>query len=732
MSANYLRRFLFDPGVETLLEIESVNILDLEPPAALTGVGTGTVLTVGEFENGPFEQREITSSTDFRNTLGTFGYEYDGVPANNPSARSRKADGALSPEFWNGNGFISLANKKFARLIVLRIDTSIGEVQFTRLACLSGSTAVEFTLNTGETLDFDPGSGPVAATFTGVVALTTSGAGTYPTTFVGGEKFNVTIDDGTIDQIGPIDIIFQASDQLQADVVNRINAVLGYTAAVDAGGGLTDLSGRVEGTTGEVLINSIDAAVITATGFVAGSDAGTGNVASLKIVTVAEVNTLVNAASSDVTADRDANGALRLCNNVGTTLEITAPTTALGLGFVTGDAADSAVGTAGTIPAGTRVRNGSAVEWVTMQDIAVTEASAGPYSVKVRPALDDGTVLGSAAGSVTVLPFPIDLGGFAVTNPAPLDAAKTEAQLDALYFDAIATTKSISKVGKETNVILSARMSNIIRSQLRTNAIEASGEGAFGRVAIIRPPLSTTTRSQATSTTTQPGVGAYRNQRVLYAYPGVQTFVSQIAARGTAGGAGFTVDGIIDVAFDAFVGSVLSQLPPEENPGQVTDFLSGVLGLEAGNSDVQDLNINDYKLFKKSGIMAPRIADGVAIIQSGVTSVDPLVNPSLKNVNRRRMADFVQDTLGIRMTAFGKRLSTISRRAAMLSEVRTFLQGLVDDERLDSFSVVVGSDRVEIQKGIFRMIIKVVTLASLESIVLESTIGEQVIIDEAA
>lgn len=736
--ANFIRRFLFDPGIETLIEIESVNILDLEPPAQITGVGAGTVLAVAEFENGPFSQREVTGGSDFKNTFGSFGYVYDGVEGGNPSARSRLADSAIAAEFFNGNGFASLANKRFRRLIILRVDTNVGEVEFTRLPCLLGSTIPTFDLATGQTLVFDSGGGDLIATFTGAVGVTTSGAGTYPSTFVGGEKMNVTIDDAvTGRQIGPVDIIFQAADQSHTQVVARINTVLGYTAAAEVAL-TTTLTGRVGGTAGNVTINSIDALVTTATGFIVGVDAGTGNVANIDAVTVAEADTIVNAADPDANVDRDSDGKVRLCgtNTANTTLSISLTSTALGFGFTLGATTDvtlAADNADGTIAAGTRVRNGAAVEWVTMQDVATTAGNRGPYSVKVRHAVDDTTGLGSIVGSVTVLPFPIRDAGWAVNNTVPLTVALTEAQLDTAYVTAIQGTKSLTKAGKEANMMFASRQSNIIRNALRDSALEASAEGAFGRMSLVRPPLGTTSRATARAAAA-PGVGATRDQRVVYCFPGSQTFISQMTALGSSGGAGFVDDGIIDVGFDSFVSSVMSQLPPEENPGQITTFLTGMLGIEAGNADVQDLNIGDYKTFRANGIAAPRqsINTGTFIIQSGVTSVNPATNANLRNIARRRMADFIQDTLALRMTAFGKQLNSRSRRAAILSEVRQFLQSLVDDERIDSFSVVIGSDAAEIALGVFRLIIKVRTLSSLDSIVLETTIGESVQIDEAA
>jgi hypothetical protein len=739
MSA-FIRRFLFDPGIETLLEIESVNILDLDPPASISGIGTGTALIVGEFENGDFAvddgPSEVTGATDFLNRFGGFGYVYSGVGANNPSARARKADGALLPEFWNGNGFISLVNKRFRRLIIARVDTSVGEVSFTRLACLSGGNAPAFDLEPGQTIVTDSGGGPLIATFTGVVGTYASGAGVYPTLFVGGEQLVITVDQGTVNQIGPVTVTFLAADQSQAQVVARINAAMGFACAAVSGGGVTTFVGRQRGTGGNLVIVSASVAVLAALNIVAGTTAGTGNTSNIDAVTVAEANTIIGAANPDLDVDRDADGNIRICNVVDGgigTLDITAASTATGFGFTIPSSADAAIGVAGVIPAGTRVRNVGGTEWVTMQDVAVADDSSGPYTAKVRPATDDGTTLAAAVATVNVFPFPISVGAFAVTNLLGLTAALTEAQLDAKYTEAIDTTRNLNNVGSETNVIWSSRQSNAIRNALLNNALLASSEGCLGRQCVVRPPLGTTTRATAQGTA-QPGVGASRDQRLIYAYPGVQTFCSQMAARGTAGGDGFTANGVLDVPFDGFIASVISQLPPEENPGQQTAFLIGALGIEASNPDVQNLTIVDYTNFRSKGIAAPRIDGGAAFIQSGVTSVDPLVFPNLRNIARRRIADFIQDTLARRLKSFSKRLNSRSRRALITQEVRAFMQGLVDSGRIDGFllDAISGNTPTTLAQGIFRLILKVRSLSSLDSIVLETTVGEGVDVAEAA
>lgn len=836
MSA-FIRRFLSDPGIETLVEIESVNILDLEPPAQIVGVGSGTLLAVGEFENGPFAptQREVTSSSDYRNTFGSFGYVYNGVEGNNPCARAHRADSALTPEYWNGNAFVQLAGKKFRRLICVRVDTSVGQVEFSRLASVLGGTATTFDLEPGQTVVYNLGTGvaDVTSTFSAAAAALNSAAGTYPTTFAGGESITIVIDESTPQQIGPVTVTFLVADTTQTAVINRINAALGYTALTDQGGGVTRITSRVRGTNANARVTAVSGALVTtATGFSVAAAVGTGNVGNIDAVTVTEVDTVIT--GTDVRADRDANGRLRLTNALtpltGTLLILATSTALSGLGLTGGSVGDAANGYAqvtsaagtypngfvggetltlgfdtdpnvvttfiagdttiantvarinatlgftaavavsatrirlqgranggqvrvvagsagvftalglaattvnavanqkGFIPAGTRVRNSSAVEWVTMQDVVIENSgtgNAGPKAVKVRPATDDGTALTSVAASVSVLPFPITLGAFSVTNPNPLTAALTEAQLDAAYVVAIGNTKSLTQVGKEANLIVSARQSNIIRTALRDSALEASANGCRGRIAIVRPPFGTT-RAIARGSA-QPGIGAYRNQRLVYAFPGVHAYISQMAALGTSGGAGYAEDGIVNVGFDFFIGSVCSQLAPEENPGQETDFLTGVLGLESGNSDIANLDIVDYTLFKASGIAAPRIDEGTVTIQSGCTSVDPNISPNLKNIARRRMADFIQDSEALRLKSFSKKLNTRARRIAVFNETKQFVGNLQKASRIDSFLQTVGSDAAEIALGVFRIIQKVRTQSSLDSIVLETTIGENVI-----
>lgn len=850
----FTRRFGSDPGEEVLLEIESVNILDLDPPASITGIGTGTVICVGEFENGPFaaadgtaEMRkgtyEVAGATDYVAKAGSLGYTYGGVPSQNPCARKRSADGALTAETWNGNGFVQLSGKRFRRLLVARVDTSVGAVQFTRQAFLTGAAEFAYNLEPGQTLVVSDLGTTRTATFTATAAVRTSGAGSFPGTIVGGETLVVAYDDKPA-----ITVTFLAGDTTQAAMISRINAAFGFTFAANAGGNVTTLTGLKRGTGGKVQIVSGTAAVLTALNLTANTVVGTGNVSNIDAVTFQEAKAVVDAAYSagSITVTKDSNGALRLNKAYSsqhdwmTVLSHTA--TALGFtvgqhvsnsgyayvrsgaqtfpdGFVGGetltvgndDAADltvifqagdttqaaviarinqyagyemarsisgtvmelrgnanggqmrvvsgssgvfTALGLAATavvatslasgkIPAGTVVQVSDGTnKFVTMQDVTVSVAAntqrpsgVGPYPVKIRHAKDDGTGTSALAGAVNSLERAIDLASFKVENLANVNSALTETQLDAAYATAISATADVNSVTREANVIFSARQSNAVRSALRANARLASATGSFGRMACVRPPLNTP-KDVATSRSAAPGVGATADQRVIYCYPGFNTFVPMIARLGLSGGDGFTADGNVDVGSDGFMASILSQLPPEENPGQLTAFTDAVNSIETG-ANVQGFQMGDYTTFRAKGIAAARMDDGVAIFQSGVTSVDPSVYPQLRNIARRRMADFIQDTLARRGKAFGKKLSTFVRRKAFANEVRQFLESLLARnntaaQRIAGYTVdsKSGNTQRTLALGIYRLIIRVRTLASLDSIVLETTIGESVEVEE--
>jgi len=112
------------------------------------------------------------------------------------------------------------------------------------------------------------------------------------------------------------------------------------------------------------------------------------------------------------------------------------------------------------------------------------------------------------------------------------------------------------------------------------------------------------------------------------------------------------------------------------------------------------------------------------------------VYPQLTRISRRRMADFMQDSMALRAKGYGKKLSTNVRRKALESEIRSFMEQLLGranpaNQRIAGYTVDTKSNTPDsLGQGLYRIVVKVRTLASLDSIVLETTVGEQVQVQE--
>ena len=740
--AGFTRRFTPPfPSQSVIQAIEGVVILDNPQPAQSSGNSTNLVVLVGEFGDGPLGVLTQVTTGDIGQQgamFGGFGFSYNGSPQGyNPCARQRKVDGATQPEYWNGNGFIATTQHRFGALAVMRVDTSVGSVQFTAEAYLLGTSYYAVSLTSGQHLDVQVGtisaglSAATVCTFTGTAASITSGAGSYPTSFVAGDYLTFSVDGNAYTAY------FLTSDSTQTQVIARLNLAAGAPVFSQGSSTHTVFTGLIAGTADSIQIIAGSANALTATGFTVGGSAtaGGGNVPNINQVTAVAANTVIAAAISGVTVSLSSTGQWTLTNGItpGTgTLAIAATSTVTAFGFAVAQTASSIPTQPGTIQAGTVVATSGGAQWVTMQTISTSAGNAGPYTVSVRPATDDGSGLSSAVDTLVKLPNQIPGGQWAVLNPTPITAALSEAAIDAAYVNAINATNALNGVGEQCNVIVSARQSNVIRQALNVNAPLAS-ESCQGRTTCVSPPLGTTTRNMAMSSSSAPGVGVTSSERTDYCYPGVSLVIPSIATLGTAGGAGFTATGQIDVHFDTWVASVLSQLAPEQNPGQLTGYLDAIVSLEQNNPDVQALQMQDYINFKANGIMAPRISEGNVFIESGVTSVNPLTFPGMKTVNRRRMADFIEDSLASVESVNVKLLGTVQARAQVIGMIVSFLSGLRSTsnpsaQRINGFSLdgKSGNTVESLAAGLNVILVNVQTIPSMDNIVLNCTIGTTV------
>lgn len=731
--AGFVRRFTSTPTVEVLNEIEAINVVDGAPAGPTTGTGSGTVLCIGEYEDGPFNTAvEVFGSSDQATQFGGFGYTYAGVPYSNPSARQHLF------EKWNGNAFLKLKFAQARRLVCLRVDTSVGEVGLTPRASFVSKVG-PFSLTDGLQLVATSAAGAGTSTaIDGNRAIIAGLGGTYPTLFAGGESMDVQVDSGPV-----VRVSFTAADQTQPQVLARINATLGYAAAV-VNAGVNDLVGIRFGTAGNIKVTNVSGTPV-ATLFPAYTSgtlvSGVGNVGDLGAVTAAEIVTIFNGSASmssnNISAVSIGDGTFRLFASAGATLNITAGTMASALFDAAniGVTVTAGVQAAGMIRAGTRVRNSGGTEWVVMQTINVPEGTtaspqSGPFICKVRPAQDDGTTATAASATVTTLVDQPDFAYCSVSNASALSAALTENQLDAKYdtaFDASldATVAALHAV----NFSVCARRSTATIRKGIDNAVAASAQGFYGRKYLSRAPLGFT-QTQAVA-----DVANWRNDRLFYTWPGLQVRVPEIAFRGTAGGTGFTADGIITVGADGPLSTVCAMLPPEENPGQSTGLLENFFAVE---TQTTPLTIESYKNLKANGIAAPR-RDTTAgtVFQSGVTSS---LTSGRTTMARRKMADFIQDSLAQALVPYCKQLATNNRRDAIRATIEQFLAELLalgnpDAQRIAAYTVdeKAGQTPELTARGIFVYRVAVRTLSSLDALVLDTEISENALtINEAA
>lgn len=363
-------------------------------------------------------------------------------------------------------------------------------------------------------------------------------------------------------------------------------------------------------------------------------------------------------------------------------------------------------------------------------DVWVVSTALAPLVVPPAAAAGSFDPLSGLAGTTG----PTTTVDFTAAIQAP--NAANDAAIDALYSSAFTALLNEESPAREVNIVWPARKSNTIRTSIKQHVLDASAQG-IGRTCCISPELDTA-KATAIATITgdsAPGVGATRDERVNYSWPGAQTFVPEAVDTLLATADGKTTDeGILDVTGDGFLASVLSNLAPERNPGESSATtrraLASVLGL-ARNTPA--LTMNHYISLRQKGIAGLRIDRTVGpVFQSGITSS---LTSGQKNINRRRMADYIEDSLAQRFVQLSKLPLTNSLRDTIISEANEFLDGLLSTDnpaaqRINGFEVdgVSGNTPALCARGVFVLIVRVQTLATADFITIQAEVGEGVVI----
>ena len=376
----------------------------------------------------------------------------------------------------------------------------------------------------------------------------------------------------------------------------------------------------------------------------------------------------------------------------------------------------------------------------------VLDAASG-YTLPARPLAGPDIDAGTVLTPVVAAPAPTALnwnplaglqfsvhptGDLVYTDAVQQPNAPQSAEMDALYQTAIDAMLADVSPMRDVSVLYAARTSELIRNYLRQHVLTASAQGR-GRLCLIGPAIDTTNETVVLGDTS-PGVGATASERVLYCWPGVRTNIPEAVGYSIPLADGnVTTDGLLDVRLEGFVASILSNLAAERNPGQLTDpvplCLAAVLGFQTGS--LPDFTITNYTLFRQYGVMAVRFdRGGSKSIQSGVTSSQI---PGEKNVNRRRMADEIQDSLAQAFEPYVKLPMTTALKDAIDVSTTAYLESLLSPnnpsaQRIEAYSVDSKSGNTpELNAaGIYVVIVRVRMLGTMDDIVIQSEIGPTV------
>lgn len=821
------------PGYPAIARLQpGVTLIDERPPAVNLGAGTGTVALIAEFDKGPIEAPTlVTGPNDRVARFGGLGYTIAEGPHRGASAQQSGGS-----EAWNGSGYMWLVNKpEPPRLILVRVDSSAGKVQFQRLACLLGGDS-SVALSNGDTAVFLlNGDTTATATYTGLPASILGTGATYAD--LGGKTLELEYDGGD-----SFVVLFQATDTDIAAVKARINARAAAEIAFDTGGEL-ELRSVIAGSqgyirvvggtartalglplaptqdtwTGTVNNNSVGNYVLRisryvngvltnfdtdpvagdggavgdlrddlvlalsdlqvpnvtiaadgATDFTAIADDnvlitvsvvsepapgdvtvanlpvgvvtaayGQGNVGNLDDISVTEQANVIDAVAN-LRASVDTDGLLRVCNTLtpGTgTIQGDSGAALTVLGFDTTTIADANDAADVVIPAGTRVKDSSSVGtiWVTMEDIE-TGTGGGDFEVRVRPFFDTDTAEASPIGTVTEILDPLP-DGFVVTNAAAISRL-TPIDFDNRYKAAMDKTLADTRLTASINFIVAARTSPNIRRDLMRNADTATRAGLSARKAITRGRLGITKQQAADEAAELRSV----QDRVQYAFPGVQTNVDEIRFAGSKAGPGFSDTGLVDLGADSFAASAAANLPPEEQISQKLDespfgqelewtALEAKYDLERGG-DV--LTGDDYAFLIASGVLASEIdRDNGPGWAKDVTTVDPELDPSITSGSRRRMADFVIDTAASTGKPFVGKLNSPRNRGTLTERQNGWLELLTsptasDAARIEGFEVKDITIPELRTQGFQEFRISVRTFAFMDQIVIRAITGPTV------
>lgn len=319
--------------------------------------------------------------------------------------------------------------------------------------------------------------------------------------------------------------------------------------------------------------------------------------------------------------------------------------------------------------------------------------------------VDASTFSGSALVDVTVLDTGSDPDVAAAAN---LATGSDGTIVDTDYEDAIA----VAEQEKAGNILFLDEYNATRNGYLKVHAANTQD-----KMVIVVSPSGTDRAAVITDVVNNRDVDG----RIIHAWPYANT----------------VIDGAITLTSPAsWYASVVSQISPHVAPSKSENarFLGGITSLEYNESR------NGFIALDAAGVSAlERDPDVGTLIKNAVTT--QIQNSSKRTVVRRRMADFLTDSIAFFLKNYQNDVNSKDRRDEVKAQILDFDTRLVNDKILPGVQDVTGgapllvdtdslnTDSV-IAQGQFRILYKRRIFSSMRYIVLQAEIGESVVVTE--
>lgn len=630
----FTQRFNYFPGVDVLNQIEGIAIVDLGVPGSSAGVGSGVVACAGEFSDmtravavdgsgvvsTSCQPIEVFSPADFLSRAGGWDETIGDFGAS------------------GGNGFAHLRSKKYGRLVLAPIN----------LASAQGSRFFRsLPLCTTQT-----DANPVVP-----VIGTTIPAGTEFRS--GSARFRV----GAAVKFTALPVIVSGIGGATVSGSNATTQVFNATAGFD----WTTVA-RPDGTVGTykgdiLVIGNNNAGAVQPT-----AEAGTYRVA----------------------ATPTSGASVSLEKLDGSAFAFTAQSSVPWRLHVSSDADSAPIIVVGnSVPGGYGAPDNGGYS-VPLRPLTKSDGTSGTDGTHTA-----GTVITPAVTPITMTGSSWDaqsgLGGrlhpttaTAFTAAVQKPNATVGAALEALYVTALAALEGSATPVSEIDEVICARTSANIIAAGKAHALDASKTGTKARRFIAAPNLNSVQNTTTATQDASPGVGASRDERVFFTWPGFRIFIPEAVgfkikcADGTV-----TTDGMLDMPFDSVLASLVSILPPERSPDQtaapVPDILSCVLGIQRG---VPSLTMADYIRLKARGVAGLFIdPDSGPELASAVTTS---LTPGQQYIDRIRFQDYCDANSAKQLKPYKSLPMSQSMIDSAFTALDDFFSGLMGDTNIEA------------------------------------------------